>query len=217
MRVVIDRTMNRAVEAIELAKTNPTAVKISQARMWANLLKESAKKDELQNELNNIANIEDLELEKKIATANLDIYVKGENALSMSLSTNSVTFEGYNGTEDLEKLNAVDIIVSSSLPYDLNAYLEESLQNSDRTSIINPSTINIKEGSNTDYSQFVNNTDKVVLKSDCEAINNKSHSIDLKLASDNAHKADVYKAVIKFEAVKNKSKRGSVLLPFFVI
>ena len=202
MRVVIDRTMNRAVEAIELAKTNPTAVNISQARMWANLLKESAKKDELQNELNNITNIEDLELEKKTATANLDVYVKSENALSMSLSTNSVTFEGYNGTEDLEKLNAVDIVVSSSLPYDLNAYLEESLQNSDRTSIINPSTINIKEASNTDYSQFVNNTDKVVLKSDCEAINNRSHSIDLKLASDDAHKADVYKAVIKFEVVQ---------------
>ena len=202
MKVTIDRAMNRAVEAIELAKTNSTVANISQARMWANLLKESVKKDELQNEINTIVDIEDLVLEKKSVTANLDVYVKSENALSMSLSTSSVTFEGYSGIDDLEKLNAVDVVISSSLPYDLNAYLEETLQNRDKSSTISPTAINIKENSNTDYKQFVNTTDKVVLKSDCDANNDVNHSIDLKLTSGNAHKADIYKAVIKFEAVQ---------------
>ena len=48
----INRTINRAIEAIELAKINPTVENLSKARMWTNLVKESLKKDELQKEIN---------------------------------------------------------------------------------------------------------------------------------------------------------------------
>lgn len=44
--------------------------------MWINLVKESTKKDELQDEISNITEIVDLEIEKKTATANLDLYIK---------------------------------------------------------------------------------------------------------------------------------------------
>ena len=202
IKITVDRINKLSREAVEKAEVEPTSSNISIARMWVNQMDESFFKDQLQERLNSIFDINDLGIERKTVTANLDMYIKSDNSLSMSLSTNSVSFEDYSGVDDLEKLNAVDVIVSSSLPYDLNAYLEESLQNSDKTSIMSPSIINIRENDSVDYSQFVNTTDKVVLKSDCEAINNKSHSIDLKLSSDDTHKADVYKAVIKFEAVQ---------------
>ena len=51
MTVKIDRIMNRAVEAKEIAKANPTVQNISQARYWCNLLEESFKKDKLQGEI----------------------------------------------------------------------------------------------------------------------------------------------------------------------
>lgn len=60
--------------------------------------------------------------------------------------------------------------------------------------------LKIKENSNTSYQNFVNTADKIVLKDSCNAGNNLIHNIDLKLASNQAHKADVYKTVIKFEA-----------------
>ena len=200
MEITVDRTLNRVVEAIELAKINPTIENLSKARMWVNLLDDSIKKDELQNEINNITNIEDLQLEKKSATANVDIYIKSENSLSMTLSTNSIMFEDYSGVSDIEKLNALEITVNSSLPYDLNAYLENEIQNSDKSTTMDSTLLQIKESSNLDYKTFNNTTDKVILEEDCPSGNYNKHNIDLKMEGSNAYKADVYKTVIKFEA-----------------
>ena len=200
MKVIIDRVANRAAEAIELAKANPTIENISQARMWTNLMKESLLKDEFQNDINEISEIADLEIEKKTATANLDLYVKSNNSLTMSLSTNSVTFENYSGVEDLEMLDAVSITINSSLPYSLNAYMLVQMSNADSSNIMDANVLNIRDNTESNYSQFVNTTDKVLLKDDCMAGNNNMHDIDLKLSGTNLHKADVYKTTIKFEA-----------------
>lgn len=61
--------------------------------------------------------------------------------------------------------------------------------------------LNIKFSSDIDYKTFNDINDKLVLENSCDAGNNKSHSVDLKLKGSQAHKADVYKTVIKFEAV----------------
>ena len=203
MKVAVDRTLNRAYEAIEVAKSNPTTENISIARMWINLAGETLVKDEFQEELDSITDIVDLEIEKKSVTANLDVYIKSHNSLSMSLNTNSIVFEDYSGVEDKEMQNAVEISVTSSLPYSLNAYLESPLQNQDKTSTIEACSLNIKENNQTSYQAFQNTTDKIVLNDNADANNDwTTHNIDIKLAKDNAHKTDVYKATIKFEAVQ---------------
>ena len=203
MKVTVDRVLNRAKEAIKEAKINPTTQNISIARMWTNLAGETLKKDEFQNELDSITDIVDLEIEKKTVSANIDVYIKSMNSLSMSLNTSSVTFEDYSGVEDKEMQNAVEISVSSSLPYTLNAYLENPLQNSDGTSIIEASSLNIKESNQTSYQAFQNTSDKIVLNENSDANDSWNiHSIDLKLAKDTAHKPDVYRTTIKFEAVQ---------------
>ena len=200
MKITVDRTMNRAVEAIELAENNPTSENLANARYWTNLLRESIKKDELQSEITDINGPVDITLERKDSTANLDVYIKSENMLSMSLDTNSVSFDNYSGVSAMEIKDAVGITISSSLPYNLNAYMPTTITNSDGLKTIPIDVLNIKEGGEDSYQTFESTTDKVVLKGDCAKGNGINHSIDLKLDSNNAHQADIYKTVIKFEA-----------------
>ena len=199
IKVTVDRTLNRATEAIELAKANPTVENLSKARYWNNLLRDSIKKDQLQEEINNITNISDMELEKKTATSNLDIYIKCENILQMSLDTNSISFEDFSGIEDVVKENVVNVTINSSLPYQINAYLPTEIQNADKTKTLDKSILNIKESSSNDYQTFANTTDKIVLKDNCSSGNYLTHGVDLKLAGGIAHEKDVYKATIKLE------------------
>lgn len=202
IKVTVDRVLNRAIEAIELAKINPIIDNISKARYWTNLLKESIKKDELQSEINSITDIEDLQLERKTVTANLDVYIESENILSMSLDTNSITFEDFNGTEDLEQNRAIELSINSSLPYEINAYLEEEIQNADKTEVMDKRILNLKESSTTDYKEFTDVKTKLNLVPNSSAGNNKIHSFDFKLNGGIAHKKDVYKTTIKFEAIQ---------------
>lgn len=142
----------------------------------------------------------DMTLERKNVSSNLDIYIKSQNMLSLSLDTNVVEFTDYSGVEDMEKANAVNITISSSLPYSLSAYMPVEIANSDKSKTLPADILNIKESNETDYKQFANTVDKVVLKDNCVKGNDIVHSLDLKLSSSQAHKSDVYKTTIKLEA-----------------
>ena len=203
MEVTIDRVLNRAIEYTELAKTTSIIDNLSKARYWINLLKESTKKDQLNEEINNIINLNDFNnvtFETKNITFNTDIYVIPKNTLQMSLNTNSVTFEDFSGAESAEKVNAVQISINSSLPYQLNAYLPTEIQNSDKSNTMDKNILNIKENSESIYQTFVNTTDKIVLKGNCNSGNGLVHGIDIKLSGGVVYKKDVYKTTIKFEA-----------------
>lgn len=202
MEVTVDRVLNRAVEYTELAKANPTINSISQARYWTNLPKESIKKDELQNEINNITNISDLQIEKKLSSSNSDIYINPKNTLSVSLDTNNILFNDITSTEDVEKLKALNITVSSSLPYDLNACMPTEFYNNDKSNSLNRLILNIKDNTESIYQNFVNNTDKITLKSNCNAGVENNHSIDFMINGGLPGKADVYKTTIKFEVMQ---------------
>ena len=200
MEVIVDRATNRAVEAIELAKTNPTVDNLSRARMWINLVKESSLKDELHNQISDITQIEDLKIAKQTVSANMDLYIKSQNALSISLSTNSIIFDEFSGVDDMEKLNAVDITISSSLPYQLNSYLISELQNNDGSKVIPKELFNIRLNGDTDYKAFNNVNEKLILKENCEKGNDNTFSVDLILKGSLMHQADIYKTTLKFEA-----------------
>ena len=146
--------------------------------------------------------VEDMTLARKTATANVDIYIKCENILNLSLDTNSVTFEDFSGVEDMEKQNAINIKVNSSLAYDINAYMATEIQNSDKTNTMDLNIFNIKENSEDNYQTFTNTNEKIVLKENNSAGNNNTHSIDIRLKGGIAHEKDVYKTTIKIEAVQ---------------
>ena len=136
-------------------------------------------------------------------SSNLDVYIKSENLLSLSLDTNSITFDDFSGAEDVVKENAINLTIHSSLPYELNAYLPTEIQNSDKSKTMNKEILNIKENSEIDYKNFANINEKVVLKDNCSAGNRLNHGIDIKLKGRIAHEKDVYKTTIRFE-VKQK-------------
>ena len=120
--------------------------------------------------------------------------------LSLTLDTNSITFDDFSGVEDMEKLGAVNITINSSLPYELNAYLPSEIQNGDKSQTMDKQILNIKEGTEPDYKTFLGINQKLTLKDNNVAGNDLTHSIDLKLKGGIAHEKDVYKATIKFEA-----------------
>lgn len=118
----------------------------------------------------------------------------------MSLDTNNITFENYTGLKDMEMLNAINISIDLSLPYNLNAYMPVGISNADNSQTMDTSMFNIKESSDTIYKQFINTNSKVILKGNCAVANRTIHKIDLKLSSNKTYKSDIYKTVIKFEA-----------------
>ena len=127
--------------------------------------------------------------------------------LSVSLDTNSVIFNNYSCVQNLEILEAFNLTVNSSLPYDLNAYMPMEILNSDGNSTIPLSTFNIKESTQSVYQQFTGTTNKVILKDGCLDGNGNTHAIDLKLSTNQAHKADIYKTVIRFKILQKWKKR----------
>ena len=199
MKIVVDRTPNRAKEAIEIAKTNTTVENISQARCWTNLMKESILKDSFQAEVNNITDIKDLSIKKKVTTVNSDIYIKPKNMLSLSIDTNNIIFNDVDAIEDTEKLNAVNLSVISSLPYKINAYLEEEIYNNDKSEMLDKSVLNIKANVADAYKIFTDLSSPLTLLDNQDSGMNNSHIVDLKLVFNSVPKADVYNTVIKFE------------------
>ncbi len=199
LKVAVDRINKLAEDAVVAVENEPTIDNLATARNIVNQMDESLMKDQLQTRLNSIADFNDLILEKKITTANLDIYIKSQNMISLSLNSNSISFEDFNGTEDMEQNGAIEITVNSSLPYEINAYLEEEIQNADKSKTMDKSILNLKESNDIDYKDFVDIKTKLNLVPHSDAGNNKLHSFDFKLKGGIAHRKDVYKATIKFE------------------
>ena len=187
-----------AEKYVLIAENTSDISDINVARTYVNQLLESELKRELQNRLNSIP--PSISLEAKNTTSNLDIYIKSENILQMSLDTNQISFDDFSGIEDMEKINAVNVTINSSLPYQINAYLPSEIQNADKTKTLDKSILNIKENSESTYQAFASTTDKIVLKDNCSSGNQLTHGVDLKLAGGIAHEKDVYKATIKLEA-----------------
>lgn len=194
----------RVVELlVEKAEYTKLSYDISVAREAINVLPEIPEKELFQNRVNDIVEVVDIgPLERLNATSNLDLYIKSENMLNLSLNTNSITFEDFSGVEDVERPNAIELSINSSLPYDINAYLPTEIQNADKSKTMNKNILNIKENSQLNYQTFSNTTDKIVLKQNNPAGNDLEHGVDIKLKGGISHEKDVYKTTIKIEVVQ---------------
>lgn len=138
---------------------NPITSTISQARYWINQMNESL----LQSKLSNVFDIFDVSLEREKVSFNIDIYIKSENMLSLSLNTNFIIFDEFSGMEDMEKLSAINLTINSSPQYEVNSYLVGELSNSDKSKTMDKAILNIRAHGNSSYSTFDNINQKVVL------------------------------------------------------
>lgn len=196
-----------ATTAVDTAVADTTTVNIKIARGLVNDLPEGSEKKALQERLDALTVITDLDFPRKNVTANLDVYIRCENLLSLSLDTNSVTFEEFSGVQDMEKPNAVTLTVISSLAYDLNAYLPVGITSADGQQSMLSDTIEIKAHDEGAYQKFPgigDTADKkvVLLTNQPPTRDGEEHGIDLQLAGGYAHGADIYKTTIKFEAAQ---------------
>ena len=92
LKVTVDRLNKMALDATTEAENNPTIYNLNSTRNIVNQMDEGELKEQLQQRLNQISNLNDLQLERKTSTSNVDIYIKSENMLSLSLSNNSISF-----------------------------------------------------------------------------------------------------------------------------
>ena len=100
----------------------------------------SSIKDQLQHRLNNI--FPNLALdEPKSLSSNSDIYISMKNTLSLSLDTNTLIFDDFDGAEDVIRENSINLSVESSLPYEITSSLETEIYNLDGSNTIDSSIL----------------------------------------------------------------------------
>ena len=188
-------------KAVLKAENTRLVEDIEYARSLVIQLSESVEKNELIDKLDAI---EPVVVEKNSATSNIDVYINPQSILSLSLDTNNITFEDFNGVEDMEKKSAINLSVESSLPYEINASLEGEIQNADGTEIVDKSVLGIKISNKSDYDTFSSiNTPLNLIDNQDLGRGANTHSIDLILRKDKIVKADAYRTTIRFE-VKQK-------------
>ena len=132
-------------------------------------------------------------------TANIDVYIQSENILTMSLDTNYILFDNFDGINDMDKNGAITITVNSTLPYQLNASLVTEITGSNPQNIMNKEIFNIKESTSDEYQTFTTVGEKITLSDDNPSATDVNHYIDLKLKGKIPYSIDVYKAVVQFE------------------
>ena len=130
---------------------------------------------------------------------NIDVYIKPQNILSVNLSLNSITFSDFDGVNDLEYNNALNIGVDSNLPYDITATLESRISNSDRSKFMDNRILKIKSNLSTNYKDFVDIGTPVLLLENQLPQLGANHGIDFLLKGGIPYEVDVYRATVKFE------------------
>lgn len=69
MIISIDKVINIAKDKVNMARSNPSVDNLSQARYWVNLIDESIIKDQLQENINDIYDVIDMTMDKKLFRA----------------------------------------------------------------------------------------------------------------------------------------------------
>ena len=162
--------------------------------------------NEYTEEINNTETKENLQKSAQKAvvsdTSNIDVYVKPESILSVSLNTNSVTFNEFDGINDVELPGSLELTVDSNLSYNINAILESEIRNSDGTKIMDKSILGIKANTDSAYSFFSSVGDKIILFENMNAVGAQNHLIDLCLKGGIPYEEDNYKTTIKIEVLQ---------------
>lgn len=190
-------------EAVEKAEETKNTDDIEYARDIVNGLPESIQKDDYQNRLDNIYPSDiSSHLSPINKTSKFDVFVTSSNSLSLSLNTSSVTFNDFDGVDNSELLNAINMTINSSLPYEINAYLVNEIEGS-KGSVMDKRILNIRLNGKKDYQVFPSIETPIVLSESEVPGDDKNHGIDLMLKGGIHYEIDSYKATVRLE-VKQK-------------
>jgi hypothetical protein len=138
-------------------------------------------------------------LEPESVSENMYSYIIPDNTLNLSLGTNQIIFDSFSYTESLERKNILQIIVASSLPYNITASVEGNIVGANYGEKLDKSIVNIKSSLDLNYKSFSNDVTILTLFENQPITEEAIHEIDIKLVANKIKRVDVYKAVFKFE------------------
>lgn len=127
----------------------------------------------------------------------LNVIVNANNTIELSMSTNTISFDSYNGTKNFEN-DDLSVSITSGLNYDLSASMTNELSSSEGYNI-NSNLLGVKEGSMNEFNTFETIGQKVFLVTNASAGRDNIHNITFKLLGDSSVKAGNYSTTIKFE------------------
>lgn len=189
---------NEAFLTFAFANKYRTIDNIERAREKCNELSFSLIRSELTKLIDALVP-EDLYLEKDKTTSLIDIYIKPKNILTLTMDTNSISFENFNGVESIEKLKAFNLTVESSLPYALKVCMPIGIIDKDNTTVLENHLISVKESSSDTYLNFNNSMEYLTLLDNQLSGSKNEHSIDIKLNAKVLPETTIYRTVLKFK------------------
>lgn len=127
----------------------------------------------------------------------IDLFAEGDY-VSLSLSTNQIKFEDFDGFNDVEKVRAIDMNIESNKAYNVYISIPHEIVNSDGTETLSVEALSVKDSQSTQYLNFKEVGGKILLLENMTAGNN-THSFDFRLNSEIYAKKESYRAVVKFE------------------
>jgi preprotein translocase subunit SecF len=142
-------------------------------------------------------------LEKKKVTNVVDVYMVPNNALKVSLDTNQIIFEDVTGAENAKKDNALKVTVSSTLPYDIKASVENDIVGASYGETLSKSIVGLKANADSSYKNFSSSVSTLTLFENQTAGDSAEHNIDMSITTSEIKKADVYKIVLKVSVEQN--------------
>lgn len=134
---------------------------------------------------------------KVIQPVEMDLFADVDY-ISLSLSTNQITFDSVTGLEDVEMLGAVEVSVDSNKAYDVSVSMPSEIESIDGKSQFGVDALSIKNSNESNYYTFKNINEKILLVENMTSGVNK-HVFDFRLNRDVITEKGSYRAVVKFE------------------
>lgn len=133
------------------------------------------------------------------ASSNIDVYIKPQNILSLSLNTNTIVFDEFNFIDEIEIPNSIELSISSSLPYQVKTSLVSEIKNNDGTKTLNPEILSIKANNSSDYKTFNRVGQSILLLDNQSATDATNIGIDMRLNKGTIRETDNFRGVIQIE------------------
>ena len=195
---------NRALELTSIAEKSLNGSDIEKANLAISKIVDNTKRESLIKKLNIISNES---IDKEVESSDLGVPIINDIAsistssgITLSVDTNNITFDYLNISDDTTIHKAITLDVTSSLPYDINMYIEGGITSNTNVTNLNNNVFSVKESSSSNFLTF-DDSGVVTVLSNSPAGAAISHSIDVRLNTSKNIIRDVYKTVFKIEAI----------------
>ena len=196
---------NKSLDLLVAAEKTLNSDDIDKAYLAISKIADTETKELLMKRLNVISNQSiDIEINKPTNEEEKPINdvdsISTSSEITLSVDTNSITFDYLNVSQDTTIHKAITLNITSTLAYDVNMRLEGDIVSNTNIRNLDNSVFSVKESSSSNFLTF-GDSGVVTVISNSPAGVAKSHGIDIRLNTSTNIIRDVYKAVFKIEAI----------------